>query len=358
MTVTEQKTTKSARETGKKIFWFIFRIALAVGIITFLIHNKIGQIAENLKDFNYWWLLPAFGGYYIHFLIGSWRWWKLTQVLDYKLSYWEALNLTMKAFFFSLVIPGGAIGGDLAKVGFLTSRSEKGKKVEGAFTILMDRITGMLALFALAIVVTIVSIPLLMEVNTPEIYKMCGLEDCPDVIRTFKYIAIAGIIGLCLSGIMACVVLFMHRQLEKIPLIKKLFNWIDSHSHGTVSRMEAAIDLYRDKLGLLSGMVVLSLFFIHLNMVFIVFCLCKGLGMCLAKPLSLLSAVILGNITGLIPFTPSGIGFRDYTIIKLLEVGGAHLDKAQSAAILFTALIITANISGGLFYIFCSKKKK
>ncbi len=347
---------KSVSHYGKKIFWFCFRIALAVGIIYFLVHGEAGKILHDLKKFDYRWLLPAFFFYYIHFMFGAWRWYKLTTVLNINISLRDAIFLSMKAFFFSLVIPGGAIGGDLAKIGFLAAQAQKGTKVEGAFTVLMDRIVGMVSLFALTIVVVLISIPLLMQVEADQLYDMLGLQHSPDVIRTFKYCAIAGLILMCLAGICACAIMFMHRFVRKLPLVDPIWKWCDTHSHGSVSRMTSAIDLYRDKLGLLANLILTSTIFIHLNLVLIVYCITRGLGVTV-KPLALLCSVTLGNIAGLLPFTPSGIGFRDYTIIKVLEVGGAPMDAAKSAALLFTALIIVANISAGIFYILDMKKK-
>ena len=54
----------------------------------------------------------------------------------------------MQGYFFSLVIPGGAIGGDVAKMGLLARRSQPGSRAEGVFTVVMDRVIGMIALFA------------------------------------------------------------------------------------------------------------------------------------------------------------------------------------------------------------------
>ena len=129
------------------------------------------KIAENFKHFDYRWIVPAFILYVFHMFVCGWRWYMLLKVLKFKIKLWEAICLTFKAYFCSLVIPGGAIGGDLAKIGFISVRAPKGTKVEGVFTILIDRITGMLALFITAIVLTLMSIPLLMNVDMPELYK-------------------------------------------------------------------------------------------------------------------------------------------------------------------------------------------
>lgn len=355
----EQKDLAASKSIGgklKALFWFFLRIALAVGIIAFLVQHKYELVLRNLRHFDFIWLVPAVLCYFLHFAVGSWRWCLLARVLNFRLSQWEALVLTMKAFFFSLVIPGGSIGGDFAKAGFLATRAEKGTKVEGTFTILIDRIVGMVALFALAIVVTLLSIPLLMHIDAPELYAMLHLHNSPEVIRNGKIAGIVAILLLCSSGLVACVVMFMHRQLEKLPLVGTLMRWGDVKSHGALSRCTAAIDLYRSKKKLLLGMTLVSVVFIHFNMVLIGYFLIRGLQIDGIGVLTVITAITLGNIAGLVPLTPAGIGFRDYMVIKILESGGAAVDKAEAAAILFTALIITCNMVGGIFFIIDSRR--
>jgi uncharacterized protein (TIRG00374 family) len=340
----------------KKLFWFCARILLAAGIIVILIHGNSERIFDNLKHFDYRWLIPAFVCYYIHFMVGAWRWYKLTSVLDIDLSLRDAIFLSMKAFFFSLVIPGGAIGGDVAKIGFLSAHVKKGSKIEGAFTIIMDRTVGMISMFSFTIVVTLLSIPLLLQVNAENLYHLAGLDNCPELISTFRYCMIAGILLFCASGLVACFVMFMHAKLQKISFIDRLWKWIDARTHGSVSRMTTAIDLYRNKPLLLLQQVIVSMVFINLNLTLIVYFLIRGLGSTV-QTLPLFASVSLGNLAGLIPLTPGGIGFRDYTIMKLLETGGMDLGMAKSVALMFTALIVLGNISGGIFFILDGRKK-
>jgi len=207
-------------------------------------------------------------------------------------------------------------------------------------------------------VVSIVAYPLIMQVDAPELYAMLRLENSPEVIRHAKTTAIMLVILLCLSGLTACAVIFMHKTLEKIKPIGWLMNWVDRHAHGMVSRCTTAVDLYRNRPGFLVLMTLVSVVFIHLNLGLIVFFLTKGLHISPINLLALLAAITLGNIAGLIPLTPSGIGFRDYILMKLLVVGGAALDKAQAAAILFTSLVIACNMLGGIFFVLDYRRKK
>ena len=196
----------------KKFFWFFLKLAIAGGIVGYLVARNPAEIADGFKAFDYKWLVPAVAIYFAHMLVCSWRWCRLTRMLGVELSPFEALSLTMQGYFFSLVIPGGAIGGDVVKMGVLSKRSAAGSRVEGAFTILMDRIIGMIALFSLALVLLVPSLPLLMKIELPQI----ALND------TMRELGILALAGLCLAGLGASCVIFFHRWIEKLPLLGAL----------------------------------------------------------------------------------------------------------------------------------------
>ena len=126
------------------------KTGLAVAIIWWLISKHYDTFVDNLSNINYWWIIPAALAHVSHMFVCSWRWYKLALVLGIEITFTEAVALTMKGYFFSLVIPGGAIGGDVAKIGFLNKHTAEDAKAEGVFSILMDRMTGMAAMFSLA----------------------------------------------------------------------------------------------------------------------------------------------------------------------------------------------------------------
>ncbi len=335
----------------KKIFWFIIRILFAAGIITWLIWSNKSDIQNGFSQISsYWyWLIPAFILYILHMLVCAWRWQKLAQVINIRLTLVESINLTMKGYFFSLVLPGGAIGGDLAKIGFMASRSTKGMKVEGAFSILMDRITGMAALFGIAIIVILLSLPQLMTLE----FSGSGLE----VTDTLRIIFIVVLLGLCVAGITAMFAIFNHRTLEKIPPVRFIMQWVDGKTRGAVRRMCDATDLYTSSWKTLVWLTIVGIFFVHLNLVAVTYCLMKAIGVEEFSILGLTAAVIIGNIAALIPFTPGGVGIRDLTMKELLVAAGAG-GVSATVPILFTSIMIICNLLAGFFFIFDAKGKK
>jgi len=129
----------------------------------------------------------------------------------------------------------------------------------------------------------------------------------------------------------------------------------DRYTNSAVSRMTAATDIYRNQLKLFAEMTIVSILLVHLNMVVVVFFIMKGLGVEHVNLITVTSAVIIGNIAGLIPLTVSGVGLRDVTIATILYAGG--VDNATTIPIIFTALILAFNILSGLFFVFDNDKK-
>lgn len=337
---------KNAQAFFKQIFWFVFRIALAAGIIAWLVSSKYQEVKKGLENFNYCWLAPAALFYALHMFACAWRWHKLIRVLKIDIGLGAAVALTMKSYFFSLVIPGGAIGGDLAKIAFINSRAPKGAKLESVFTILMDRIAGMAGLFSTAIVIILLTVPLLMSINYPFIEKL-GLD--PDVVRAGM---IAGLLGLCAFGLIAMFGIFCHRILEKIKPVGWLMRVGDKYTRQAISRMTAAADLYRNRLGLFGLMIAVTVVFVDLNLVLVVFFIARGLGLEHFQFTALAAAIIIGNIAGLAPLTVSGVGFRDATVYAILVAGGINQAMTMTIPLIYTALILAFNILGGLFFIF------
>ena len=140
------------KQNTKSLLFFLLKVGLAVFIVWLLIRRDPREMLECLRTLDYRWLIPAMIFYGSHMVTCSWRWRRLARMLHVELSFAEALSLTVQGYFFSLVIPGGALGGDVVKMGVISKRSASGSKMEGAFTVLMDRIVGMISLFTLTLV--------------------------------------------------------------------------------------------------------------------------------------------------------------------------------------------------------------
>ena len=278
--------------------------------------------------------------YGAHIFVCAWRWRELAKIIGVRLKPLEAVSLTFQGNLFSLVIPGGAIGGDVVKMGAVTRRSATGSKAEGAFTVLMDRIIGMIALFTLELAILVPALPLLMNVSVPEMSLSPGAKKFG--ILLLALLAVAGLAASC--------VIFFHRTIEKLPFFGGLMRKSDALTHGTVSRLTAATDTYSASWRKLALLVVVSIFFVHLMTVAPMFFLLLGLGI-ECSVFHVIVAVTIGNIIGLIPLFPGGLGGRDVAAITLLAAAGVAPADAKTAQLLYTALILLFSLLGALFMI-------
>ena len=324
----------------KRYLWMLFRVGLAGGIVWFLISRHLADFKLGLARFNYWWLIPAALAYYAHMLYCSVRWYRVAALINVKMSLAESFWVTMQSYFWTLVIPGGAIGGDVARLAIVSKRQPAGSKVEGVFTIIMDRIIGMVALFALTIVLVLLAWNQLINVSIE------GVE----LSRGFKVLGIVGLLLMCLFGIAAMLALFCHRPLLRISLFARIFEWCNRRAHGTLDRLIAATDVYARNWKALIVLTFNSVFLVHLmTAVAMLFLIC-GLGVTPIDVLGVFTALTIGNIAGLIPFTVSGIGLRDITVLALLQATdmGGNLSVIP---ILYTGLVIVTHLSCSLFFV-------
>lgn len=324
----------------RSLFWFVVRIGIALAIIVWLVSGSWSDLVSTLSHIRLSWLLLAALCYLVHLLVGAWRWDILLKVQNIHISFFDVFSFMMQGFFFSLVIPGGALGGDIIKAGLIASKAPKGSKLEGTFTLLIDRFTGMVALFLLAGVAGLISRPVLM--------KLEGMME----------MAVYALIIGCVAGLGAGFVIFFIHKLEKIGLVSRIIVKADTYLNGMVSRLTAAMDMYRNKFKTVLFCILLSIIFVHFNMAVVLYCLARSVGAEKISEKTVLLAVTVGNTAGLVPGPPSGVGTRDAVIKSILQAGGFSEGEAIAMPLLYTAIILTFSIIGGGFFIIGFYRKK
>lgn len=319
---------------------FLLKIALAAAVVWILFSRGQQEILKCLRSFDCRFLLPALFFQIVALLFSAWRWQTLAGVLKVKLPFFEAFSLTMQGNFFSLVIPGGAIGGDVVKMAVIGKRSGSGSCMEGVFTVFMDRVVGMISLFLLTLVLLVPGTGVLMKLRF-------GTLPCEPGMNM---LLIAGIALLSLAGLGASCVIFFHEKLFRLPGVSFLTEKAEHFSKGAVSRMTGAADMYARYWKKLLFLAFLTTFFVHLMAVVPICFLFAGMGV--EVPLfTLVLAVVIGNIAGLIPLFPGGIGIRDLVTVTILSAGMVNAGDAKTAQLLSTALMLLLNLAGGIFFV-------
>ena len=324
----------------KSLVGFVLRIAIAGGIIYWLINLHYSELVNALQNIDPAWLIVAAFFYLIVCLASALRWLLLLKIQKIEITFFEAFSLTMQGFFFSLVIPGGSLGGDLVKTGFLLKKTPKGKKLDATSTIFMDRFLGMFGQFSIGIVMTLFCIPLIRRLDYA-------------IEATILIIVLISILGL-----IAGIVIINHRKLEKIRLYAWLVEIGNRITKGYVDRIALILDVYKDAHKTLYKCIFIGIAFIQLNIALTLFFISKGLHTATTAISPLIFGVSMGNTAGLLPITPSGIGTRDAVIKAILTAGGFSQGDSVAIPLLYTAIVIIFSVFGGLFFIFKKSKNR
>jgi len=99
-------------------------------------------------------LALAFLAFFTALSFGITRWWRLLRLSGCNVRWWDAFRLTYLGMFFNLVVPG-LTGGDVIKA-VLAVRENPGRRADALVSVVMDRVLGLVALAALAMVVILV----------------------------------------------------------------------------------------------------------------------------------------------------------------------------------------------------------
>ena len=141
----------------------IIKVILSIGILGFVLYKiDLQQLAEVFRRVNIWYLLLALLFFALSKLISAFRLNSFLKKIGIDISNKFNIKLYLLGMFYNLFLPGG-IGGDGYKIYLLNKRlNVKAKQIFWA--ILLDRVTGLLALFCLAA-------GLAMFIPIPEVYK-------------------------------------------------------------------------------------------------------------------------------------------------------------------------------------------
>ena len=80
-------------QSVKKITFFIFKLALAFGIVWYLLFRDTGLLLEGLRGFDVRYLGLAALFYAAHLAVCAWRWQRLADMLGIDLGKFESFNL-------------------------------------------------------------------------------------------------------------------------------------------------------------------------------------------------------------------------------------------------------------------------
>lgn len=143
--------TQPAPTTGRvrKSLWRVLRIALTVALLYWVLRQvSLEQVLDTLRQADIRLLGVAFLLYQVGVVVRAVRWWVLLRGSGVTASYLPILGLTYIGQFFNLSLPTGVAGDAVRAIEFKDGRS----RATSAGIVILDRMSGLLALFAVALV--------------------------------------------------------------------------------------------------------------------------------------------------------------------------------------------------------------
>ncbi len=304
------------RSKLKKTAKLALRIGVSIGLLTWLFIDTDPKILlEALLDISPLTWAVAFLMYIISQLVSSLRWFCLARGLEFPGKLSTYIGYYFVGMYFNLFLPT-SVGGDVLKVMFL-SRGEA-KKLKASFSVIMDRLLGLTAMFCLGAGASI-------------IYK--GI-----IPANFSSL-------LCISFVMLLIA----------PVILIRVHHIISKTWPEFAQRLSPLKQLWQKPKTITAGFLLSLILQALGM---------GAVALLANDMTLsphpafyFAAFPLVAVITLLPLSFNGIGIREGGFVYFMGIKGVPPEKALTLSLSFFAIQVTASLIGGLAYIVGFHKK-
>jgi len=280
---------------------------------------------SNVQTMEPGWIVAAFFCFAPVLVIVSWRWRMLLAVHGVHLPFRRIFELTMIGQFFS-AIGVGTTGGDVIKI-FYTARAVPHRRAAVAFTIIVDRVIGLIALLLFGVILSIPKLPLLL--SHPETRTATG---------SFYFFAAGGAV----ASLLACIGPFVMKSQTLRALIKKLP--LVRRGASLFMAYEVTARAYRTNL-----LAVVGSLPSHVCGTMMGYCVILAMGL---HPdlLTTLAIIAMVNMLIALPVSLNGLGFREGLYIWFLDL--LHIDKEHALAFSLTCFVLTLlwSLVGGPFY--------
>lgn len=250
--------------------------------------------------------------------ISNYKW--LIILKEYKIiiPFKDLCNMYLVGMFFNIFLPG-AYGGDFVRAHQVSKYTEK--KIESIMSVILERLTGLLALLLILYIALIISK-----------YKI--------VSPGFKYWGI----GLITFGFLLFFLLFVRGFVRRFSF---LFSYLGERFNEKSKVIYESIYSLKNK-KIAFGVSILSLLF-QLMTIIVHYLIALSINVNIPFSYLMLTIPII-LIFSMLPITLNGIGVRDLSYISFFGVIG--IDKEASFSIGFIAFFMGVSFSliGGLIY--------
>jgi uncharacterized protein (TIRG00374 family) len=301
------------------------KILIGAGLLLALLvwEDNARRLVDLVRDLRLEYLLPLIGIALLLRVVSALKWGVLLRDVGVRLSFVRLLNLYLIGQFFSNFTPS-MIGGDVTKI-YLLGRQIRSHS-RSAASVFLDRFTGLVSLFGLVLVFTMVNPALIRD-------PLIGLSVA---------VAALGCAGLAFLLAFAPRLAGLARRLEPIPLAGK--------GLGLLRVFYEALCEYRGRyrtFAVAFGYSVAFYFLVSLSMY--VSCLAVGLGPSFLD-VALVTPIIFLVMT--VPVSPGNIGWWEWAVSLLLGGAGASMPEGLMVALVMRAVSTGVSMLGGVLFLF------
>ena len=304
----------------------IARALVSLTLIVYLV-RKINwtQLWTIARTMNVGWLMLGFFCFLPVLLIVSWRWRLLLSVHDIFLPFRKVFEINMIGQFFSAFLLGTS-GGDVFKI-FYAARAVPQSKPAVAFTVIVDRVIGMVALLLFGVALSSTQLPLL-------------LSQTPTRLATGAFFLFA--LGSVVISILATAgpSLLRHRQLraflKRIPFLQRfapLFSAYETAARALGTNLTALVASLPSHMSVL-GMGYCIIRAMHLSPPLLPFC----------------AILLMVNMLIALPISIAGVGFREGLFVLFFRLLNIDRDHAFTFSLTFFITNLFWSLIGGGFY--------
>jgi len=321
--------------TSKKILFFSLRLAVFAGAVAFVLTQiDFSDRTVMLEDgtctvtpgvFTLFrgahpgWTMLAFLSFFLFTFCGVVRWWLLLLTQGIRLSLLEAFRLSYIGIFFNNVLPG-LTGGDLVKA-VAVARRVPAARARAVTTIFVDRVLGLLALMILG------SLAALAGIGNP-------------VFRD------AALLLICLLGAGALIsVPLLFKTLRRTLCLERVLHSLPFQN--LLREVDAALQLYRNRAGVVSSIFLFSMFGQVFGLVDAWF-MARALGIDLSL-LHILIIVPVIQVFCIVPISPGAWGVGEGLFVYFFRFINIGASSAAGISIGCRLIYTVQSLLGGLF---------
>ncbi len=304
----------------------IFRALVSLALVGWLIRKIDWQhLKPIIQTVDVAWLAAALVSFVPVLLIVSWRWRLLLGVHGVHLRFWRVLELTMIGQLFSAFLLG-TTGGDVIKI-FYAARAVPRRKTAVGFTVIIDRVIGLVAMLLFGVALSITQLPLLLSKPGTRFWT------------SMFYLAALGAICVSIGG---CIGPYLLRH-------QGLRSWLKTLPYlhrGTplFSAYETTARAFRTNALALVGSLPS-----HLSVTIMGYCIFRSLHL-QGSLLVFCSVLIMVNMLIALPISIGGLGLREYLFVTFFALLGIDPEHAVTFSLTFFALNLLWSFAGAPFY--------